>query len=297
MEKYLQIKPEVIEAKAKLALESTVISHGLPYPANLETAYELEKVARDKKVTPATIALLNGKIKIGLEDADITELATSHEVAKVSRRDFPVVLAKRKLGATTVAATMYAAHLAGIRVFSTGGMGGVHRGATSTFDISADLTELAQTPVIVVCAGAKAILDLPLTMEYLETLGVPVIGYQTDELPAFYSRQSGIKLEATADSPAEIAEIASIKWELGLRGGLVVAVPPPAEYDLPADVVEAAIGRALKAADKAGVRGKAVTPFLLEAMRQETDGRSLDTNVALLKNNVAVGAEIARALA
>lgn len=293
---FLQIKPEVQAAKARVALESTVISHGLPYPENLNTANELEKVAQSRGATPATIALLDGKIKIGLEQTDLERLATEKEVVKVSRRDFPVVLAKRRMGATTVAATMYAAQLAGIEVFGTGGLGGVHRGATNTFDISADLTELAQTPVIVVCAGAKAILDLPLTLEYLETQGVPVIGYQTDELPAFYTRRSGLKLEASASSAAEIAEIARIKWSLGLKGGLVVAVPPPAAADLPAAEIEQAIQRALVAADKLGVKGKDVTPFLLERMRLETEGRSLDTNMALLKNNVAVAADIAVAL-
>lgn len=293
---FLQIKPEVQAAKARVALESTVISHGLPYPENLNTANELEKVAQSRGATPATIALLDGKIKIGLEQTDLERLATEKEVVKVSRRDFPVVLAKRRMGATTVAATMYAAQLAGIEVFGTGGLGGVHRGATNTFDISADLTELAQTPVIVVCAGAKAILDLPLTLEYLETQGVPVIGYQTDELPAFYTRRSGLKLEASAASAAEIAEIARIKWSLGLKGGLVVAVPPPAAADLPAAEIEQAIQRALIAADKLGVKGKDVTPFLLERMRLETEGRSLDTNMALLKNNVAVAADIAVAL-
>ena len=294
---WLSIDPALQTAKAPVALESTVISHGLPYPANLETAQALEASVRERGATPATIALLNGKIKIGLDQSELERLATEKSVAKVSRRDLPVVLARRGTGATTVAATMYAASLAGIRVFGTGGLGGVHRGASTSFDISADLTELSRTSVIVVCAGAKAILDLPLTLEYLETQGVPVIGYGTDELPAFYTRHSGLKLEARADSPAEVAEIARIKWELGLKGGLVVAVPPPPEADLPAAEVEQAINRALAAAEKANVRGKAVTPFLLEAVRLETEGRSLETNIALLKNNVRVAAEIAKAMA
>ncbi len=292
----LVISPTVKAGSAVVALESTVISHGLPYPTNLETAQALEETVVERGATPATIALLDGKIHVGLQRAELERLATEKGVVKASRRDLPVVLARRQTGATTVAATMYAAWLAGIQVFGTGGMGGVHRGATSTFDISADLTELARTPVIVVCAGAKAILDLPLTLEYLETLGVPVIGYQTDELPAFYTRQSGLKLEARADSPAEIAEIALLKWELGLEGGLVVVVPPPPEADLPAAEVEQALTRALASAEQAGVRGKAVSPFLLEAMRLETDGRSLETNIALLKNNVGVAAEIALAI-
>lgn len=294
MNKYLEVAPEL--KKPVVALESTVISHGLPYPENLGTAQALEQTVRDNGANPATIALLNGKIKVGLNEQDLKFLATSKEVAKVSRRDLPLVLARKQAGATTVAATMIAAHLAGIKVFATGGIGGVHRGATTSFDISADLTELSRTPVIVVCAGAKAILDLGLTLEYLETLGVPVIGYGTDELPAFYTRHSGLKLEARADSPEEIAEVARIKWELGLEGGLVVVNPPPPEADLPPAEVEAAIQRALAAAEREGVRGKAITPFLLDRMRLETEGRSLETNVALLGNNAALAAKIAVAL-
>jgi len=296
IDKYLELGPEVRQGVALVALESTVISHGLPYPDNLQTAQALEEVVRERGATPATIALLDGKIRVGLGQAELVRLATEKDVAKVSRRDLPVVLARRGLGATTVAATMYAAFLARIKVFGTGGLGGVHRGATTTFDISADLTELARTPVIVVCAGAKSILDLHLTLEYLETQGVPVIGYRTDELPAFYTSRSGIKLEAWADSAEEIARIAQIKWDLGLTGGIVVAVPPPPEADLTPQEIEKAISRALAAADKAGVTGKAVTPFLLNAVRLETEGKSLETNVALLKNNVGVAAEIALAL-
>lgn len=294
MKEYLEVAPGL---KAPLvALESTVISHGLPYPENLATAKALEQTVRDNGANPATIALLNGKIKIGLNEEDLQLLATSKEVAKVSRRDLPLVLARKQAGATTVAATMIAANLAGIKVFATGGIGGVHRGASSSFDISADLTELSRTPVIVVCAGAKAILDLGLTLEYLETLGVPVIGYGTDELPAFYTRHSGLKLEARADTPQEIAEIARIKWDLGLEGGIIVTNPPPPEADLPPAEVEAAIGRALAAAEREGIRGKATTPFLLDRMRLETEGRSLETNVALLRNNAALAGKIAAAL-
>jgi pseudouridine-5'-phosphate glycosidase len=295
-ENYLQLGTEVREGTALVALESTVISHGLPYPQNLETARALEDVVRQRGATPATIALLDGKIRVGLGQPELERLATEKDVAKVSRRDLPVVLARRGLGATTVAATMYAAYLANIKVFGTGGLGGVHRGATTTFDISADLTELARTPVIVVCAGAKSILDLSLTLEYLETQGVPVIGYGTDELPAFYTSRSGIGLEARADTPQEVARIARIKWDLGLSGGIVVAVPPPPEADLPYQEIEKAISRALAAADKAGIKGKAVTPFLLNAVRLETEGKSLETNMALLKNNVGIAAEIALAL-
>ena len=296
MNQWLAINPALQNAPARVALESTVISHGLPYPQNLQTALDLEATVREEGATPATIALADGKIQVGLDRATIERLATEKGVAKVSRRDLPVVLARRGLGATTVAATMYAASLAGIRVFGTGGLGGVHRGGATTFDISADLTELAHTSVIVVCAGAKAILDLPLTLEYLETQGVPVIGFGTDELPAFYSRHSGLPLEARADTAAEVAQIARIKWDLGLSGGIVVVVPPPPEAELPTVEVEAAISRALAAADRAGIRGKDTSPFLLEAMRLETDGRSLETNMALLKNNVTVAARIAKAL-
>lgn len=296
IEKYLEIGPEVRQGSAVVALESTVISHGLPYPENLATANALEAVVRAKGATPATIALLDGKIRVGLGQSELERLATEKNVAKVSRRDLPVVLARRGLGATTVAATMYAASLVNIQVFGTGGLGGVHRGAATSFDVSADLTELAHTSVIVVCAGVKSILDLPLTLEYLETQGVPVIGYRTDELPAFYTSRSGLKLEASADSAADIARIARIKWDLGLDGGIVVAVPPPPEADLPPQEIEKAISRALAAAERAGVRGKAVTPFLLNAVRLETEGKSLETNVALLKNNVSIAAEIALAL-
>ncbi len=294
MNKYLEVA-EGLEAPL-VALESTVISHGLPYPENLRTAQELEQTVRENGANPATIALMGGKIKVGLNEGELKMLATSHDVVKVSRRDLPLVLARKQTGATTVAATMIAAHLAGIKVFATGGIGGVHRGASTSFDISADLTELAHTPVIVVCAGAKAILDLQLTLEYLETLGVPVIGYGTDELPAFYTRHSGIKLEAQANSPEEVAEIARVKWELGLEGGIIIANPPPAEADLPAAEVEQAITRALAAAEREKIRGKAITPFLLDRMRQETAGRSLETNVALLKNNAALAGRISAAL-
>ena len=296
-EQWLAIDPALAGAKARVALESTVISHGLPYPHNLQTALDLEATVREQGATPATIALADGKIQVGLSQAILERLATEKGVAKVSRRDLPVVLARRGLGATTVAATMYAASLAGIEVFGTGGLGGVHRGATASFDISADLTELARTPVIVVCAGAKAILDLPLTLEYLETQGVPVIGYQTDELPAFYNRHSGLKLEASADNAVQVAEIARIKWGLGLGGGMIVAVPPPPEAELPIAEVEAALQRALTSAERAGIKGKDISPFLLEAMRLETDGRSLKTNMALLKNNVTVASQIALELA
>lgn len=290
----MQIAPELEEPL--VALETTVISHGLPYPQNLETAKALEDTIRQHKANPATIALIEGKIKVGLSQQDLELLATSKEVTKVSRRDLPIVLAKKQTGATTVAATMICAHLAGIQVFATGGIGGVHRGATQTMDISADLPELARTPVIVVCAGIKAILDLPLTLEYLETLGVPVIGYGTDELPAFYTPHSGIKLEARADSPQEVAAIARTKWDLGLEGGLIVAVPPPETSALSPEKINRAIAKALTEAEKRQIKGKETTPFLLDSVRVETEGASLAANIALLKNNAAVAAQIAVAL-
>jgi pseudouridine-5'-phosphate glycosidase len=292
---YLKIAPDLHEPL--VALETTVISHGLPHPHNLKTALALEETILQHGATPATIALFDGKIKVGLDHADLEKLAISKDVVKVSRRDLALVLNKKQTGATTVAATMICANLAGIRVFATGGVGGVHRGATTTMDISADLPELAQTPVIVVCAGAKAILDLPLTLEYLETLGVPVIGYGTDELPAFYTPHSGLPLEARADSPAEVAQIARTKWDLGLQGGLLVTVPPPPIEALPPARIEQAINNALAAAERLQIRGKATTPFLLDWIRQETEGASLEANIALLKNNAEVAAQIAVELA
>lgn len=293
-QKYLQVDPNL--KQPLVALETTVISHGLPYPYNLETAQALEDIIKANNANPATIALLDGKIKVGLTNDDLQHLATSKEVVKVSRRDLPVVLTNKQSGATTVAATMICAHSAGIQVFATGGIGGVHRNGQQTMDISADLPELARTPVIVVCAGAKAILDLPLTMEYLETWGVPVIGYGTDELPAFYTPTSGIKLETRADSPAQVAAIARAKWDLGLGGGILVVVPPPPSPDLPQAKIDAAIESAMNAAERNGIKGKATTPFLLDYIRQETGGASLEANIALLKNNALVAAQIAAAL-
>ncbi|NWJ45930.1 MAG: pseudouridine-5'-phosphate glycosidase [Chloroflexi bacterium] len=294
MQKYLEIGEEV--RQPAVALESTVISHGLPYPENIQTARALEETVRQNGANPATIALMDGKIKVGLGADALEKLATAKDVAKVSRRDFAAALARGTIGATTVAATMIAAQMAGIKVFATGGIGGVHRGAAQTFDISADLTELARTPVLVVCAGAKAILDLELTMEYLETQGVPVIGYGTNELPAFYTAHSGISLELRADSPEEVAAIARTQWDLGFSGGLVVVVPPPASAALSADEINRAIEASLQQAGTAGVKGKAVSPFLLAAVSRETGGKSLTLNMALLKNNAAVAAQIAKAL-
>ncbi|MDW8327399.1 MAG: pseudouridine-5'-phosphate glycosidase [Anaerolineales bacterium] len=282
-----------------VALESAVISHGLPWPDNLALARRLEATVRAAGAEPATIALLDGKVHIGLSEAQLEHLATAKSVLKVSRRDFPVAFAQRRDGATTVAGTMIAAHWAGIRVFATGGIGGVHRtaGGGPSTDISADLPELARTPVIVVCAGAKAILDLPATLEWLETHGVPVVGYQTDEFPAFYSRSSGLKLEARADSPTEVAALARALWDSGLGGGMLVCVPCPAEAAQPADEMERAIAAAVQEAEERGIRGKDLTPFLLARVAELTHGESKAANLALLQNNAHVAAQIAIALA
>lgn len=293
------VKSEVADALAAgqpvVALESTLISHGLAYPANLEIARELEKIVRSEGAVPATTAILDGKPRIGLEDADVERLARGANVRKMSRRDIPVVAAFRLDGATTVAATMYLAHKAGIRVFATGGIGGVHRG--HPFDISADLPELAQTPVIVVCAGAKSLLDLPLTLEWLETHGVTVLGYGTDEFPAFYSRASGLPVDARADTPEDVARVWFAKQEMGLTGGLLVAVPVPADAEFVALEAELAVEAALAAVDAQGITGKAVTPFVLAEVARRTEGRSVRANLALLQNNARMAAHIAISLA
>jgi pseudouridylate synthase len=278
-----------------VALESTVISHGLPWPENLEVARGMEAAVRDGGAMPATIAVLGGRIHVGLDDADLERLARSPDIGKVSRRDFPVILAQGGDGATTVAGTMIAAHQAGIRVMATGGIGGVHRGDRT--DVSADLPELARTPVLVVASGAKAILDLPATLEWLETWGVPVVGYRTDELPAFYSRESGLRLEARADSPAEAAAIARTLWDRGFTSGMLLCVPCPEEAALPAAEVEDAIAQAVCEAGEQGIRGKAVTPFLLARVAALTGGRAKAANLALLRNNARVAAAVAAALA
>ncbi len=281
-----------------LALESTVIAHGLPYPQNLDTARELELVAREHGAEPRTIAIIAGEIKIGLSDAELRHLAQASDVMKLSRRDIPVAIAQNRDGATTVSATMWLAHRAGIRVFATGGIGGVHRamGVNQTWDVSADLLELAQTPVAVVCAGAKAILDLPATLEFLETHGVPVLGYQTEDFPAFYSRESGLRVQASVDSAEEAAQIIKTHWELGFKSGVLIGVPIPPEYELPREEIEPHIERALSDAELRNITGNEVTPFLLERLEELTRGESVKTNIALLKNNVAVAAEIAKAL-
>ena len=298
MHSVLEIRPEVqkaLDANSPLvALESALISHGLSYPQNLETAQALEHAVLENGAVPATIAIIEGKIRVGLTEGELERLATQKGARKVSRRDLPIAVARGEDGATTVAATMYVAALAGIEVMATGGIGGVHRGRPS--DVSADLPELARTRVAVVCSGAKSILDLPLTLEWLETHGVPILGYSTDEFPAFYSRQSGLPVDARVDTPEEAARIIRAKWELGLEGGVLVTVPVPQEAELPHELAEEAIKRALAAADERGITGKALTPFLLSQIAQSTEGASIKANVALLKNNVAVAARIAGAL-
>lgn len=295
----LRFHPDVRDALAAgrpvVALESTLITHGLPYPVNQEVASGMEQAVRDAGAVPATIAVLKGQIAVGLAADELAYLAQARNVRKCSRRDFPIVLAQKGDGATTVAGTMIVAHMAGISVFATGGIGGVHRG--HPFDVSADLLELAQTPVAVVCAGAKAILDLPLTLETLETHGVPVVGYRCSEFPAFYTRSSGLPLDVRCDTPEDIAAILRSRKALGFQTGTLIATPVPAEHELPADVAEAAIARALQEAEAQGVRGKEVTPFLLARVSELTQDESRTANVALLHNNARVAAKIARALA
>jgi pseudouridine-5'-phosphate glycosidase len=274
-----------------LALESAVITHGLPHPENLELALAVEEETRKAGVTPATIAVMGGKLRIGLSAAELERLATSRSDRKISRRDFGIALARGQNGGTTVAGTLIAASLAGIRVFATGGIGGVHRDAH--YDISADLPELARQPVLVVCAGAKAILDLRATVEYLETAGVPIIGYQTPEFPAFYARRSGLPVDVMVDSPAEVVEIAARHWELGLRSAVLVVQPPPEDVALHEDEMEGVIQQALEDARQFGVRGSAVTPYLLARVSQLSRGDSLRANLALLRSNVRLGAMIA----
>ena len=280
-----------------VALESTVIAHGLPAPHNLELARACEALVREQGAEPATIGIIAGQSVIGLNENQLQEMASRTDVAKVNLSNLAQTLTGKKWGATTVAASLCLAHRAGLQVFATGGIGGVHRGASNSFDISADLTALARFPVITVCAGAKAILDLPKTMEMLETLGVPVVGYQTDELPAFYSRSSGIKLDIRADYPAQIAALAQTHWELGNPSAILVVVPVPEADEVPANEIAGVIAEALAAAENQGVTGKAVTPFLLARIAEKTQGRSLQTNLALLKNNARIAAEIAREIA
>lgn len=297
LEKYLDIKPEIKKAleegKAVVALESTIISHGMPYPRNVETALNVEQIIRDNGAIPATIAIMDGKLKVGLSKDEIESLGKSSDAIKCSRRDIPFILAKKLDGATTVASTMLIASMAGIKVFATGGIGGVHRGAQETFDISADLQELAHTDVAVVCAGAKSILDIGLTLEYLETQGVPVVGFGTDELPAFYTSKSGFGVDYRVDTPEELAEALKTKWDLGIEGGVVVANPIPPEYEMDPAVIDSAISEAVREADLKGIKGKESTPFLLAKVKEITGGSSLDSNIQLVYNNAVLGAKIA----
>lgn len=296
---YFRFSPEVSKArqlKAPLvALETTVVTHGLPYPKNVQLARDMEAQVREYGATPATIAVLEGMIQVGLSDAQLDSLIRQEDLKKISRRDFAPALARKGSGGTTVAGTLITAHAADIRVFATGGIGGVHR--TPPFDISADLPELSRTPVVVVCAGAKAILDLPATLEYLETLGVPVVGYQTDEFPAFYSVRSGLPVSVRCDTPAEIAEMAATHWDFGIQSALLVVVPPPAEVALPVEEVEISINQALLEAEEKGIRGQAVTPFLLSRISELSGQASLKANLGLLLKNARVAAEIAVAMA
>ncbi|MBE6829635.1 MAG: pseudouridine-5'-phosphate glycosidase [Ruminococcaceae bacterium] len=298
---YLEINPGVQKAldagKPVVALESTIISHGMPYPQNVETARNVEKIVREHGAEPATIAIIGGKIKIGLTDDELEHLGTAKNVIKTSRRDIPFIIAKKADGAATVATTMILAALAGIRVFVTGGIGGVHRGAQETFDISADLEELARTNVAVVCAGAKSILDLKLTLEYLETRGVPVVGFGTDELPAFYTRKSGFQVDYRVDSEKELAQAVKVKWEMGINGGLVIANPIPEQYQMDKAVIDKAIDEALADAAREGVKGKETTPYLLAKIKEITGGDSLVSNIQLVYNNAVVGTNLAVELA
>ncbi len=282
-----------MESKAVVALESTVIAHGLPVPHNLELAHACERIVRERGAEPATIGIVTGRTVIGLDAEQLGEMAARHDVAKVNLSNLAQILTEQKWGATTVAASLCLAHRASLRVFATGGIGGVHRGASESFDISADLTALARFPLITVCAGAKAILDLAKTMEALETLGVPVVGYQTDELPAFYSRTSGIPLDLRADTPAQVATLARTHWELGNASAILVVNPIPKADEIPAHEIADVIEEALAAAQEQSVSGKAVTPFLLSRIAEKTKGRSLQANLALLKNNARLAAEIA----
>ncbi|MBQ2920880.1 MAG: pseudouridine-5'-phosphate glycosidase [Oscillospiraceae bacterium] len=298
MNKYLDIKPEVAEAlaagKPVVALESTIISHGMPYPQNVETALQVEQIIRDNGAVPATIAIIGGRLKAGLTAEEIEYFGKKGQaITKASRRDLAVLCARGMDGATTVTTTMIIAHMAGIKVFATGGIGGVHRGAETTMDISADLEELGQTPVMVVCAGAKSILDLGLTLEYLETKGVPVIGFGTEELPAFYTRQSGFGVDYRVDTPEELAKIFKASHEMGLKSGMLVTNPIPEEFAMPKSVIDAAIDQAIAECNANGIHGKETTPFLLARVAELTGGDSLASNIRLVFNNAKIAAQTA----
>jgi pseudouridylate synthase len=296
----IRIKEEAVQAlkehRPVVALESTIISHGMPYPRNVETALEVERIIREHGAVPCTIGIIDGVGVVGMSPEEIEEFGKRKGIAKVSRRDLPVIMAEKEWGATTVATTMILAAAAGIEVFVTGGIGGVHRGAQQTFDISADLQELAKTNVTVICAGAKAILDLPLTMEVLETNGVPVLGYQTEELPAFYTRKSGLKVDYAIKDTVDAAKIIKAKRDLKLDGGILITNPIPEEYSMDPEVINKAIDEAIKEMDAQGIKGKNCTPYLLAKIAEITGGSSLDSNIQLVYNNAAVGAEIAKEL-
>ena len=297
MKQYITYSEEVAkgmqEGKAIVALESTIISHGMPYPQNVETARKVEQIVRDNGAVPATIAIMDGKIKIGLSDEELESLGTSKDARKTSRRDLAYVVSSKEIGATTVATTMICAEMAGIKLFVTGGIGGVHRGAETTMDISADLEELANTNVAVVCAGAKSILDIGLTLEYLETKGVPVVGYQTDSFPAFYTTTSEFNANFRLNNEKEVAEMLKAKWDLGLNGGAVIANPITTEHSLEESYINTIIQTALQEAEDNGIKGKDVTPFLLGKVKELTEGKSLESNIELVYNNARVGSKIA----
>ncbi|QUG42832.1 pseudouridine-5'-phosphate glycosidase [Psychrobacillus sp. INOP01] len=297
MKQYITYSEEVAkgmqEGKAIVALESTIISHGMPYPQNVETARKVEQIVRDNGAVPATIAIMDGKIKIGLSDEELETLGTSKDARKTSRRDLAYVVSSKEIGATTVATTMICAEMAGIKLFVTGGIGGVHRGAETTMDISADLEELSNTNVAVVCAGAKSILDIGLTLEYLETKGVPVVGYQTDSFPAFYTTTSEFNANFRLNNEKEVAEMLKAKWDLGLNGGAVIANPIPTEHSLEDSYINTIIQSALQEAEENGIKGKDVTPFLLGKVKELTEGKSLEANIELVYNNARVGSKIA----
>lgn len=297
LKQFMDITPEIAEAvaggKPVVALESTILSHGMPYPENLKFAGEIEKIIRAEGAVPATMAVIDGRLKAGLTEAELQRMCEARGVLKVSRRDLPIVVAEKLTGATTVATTMILARLAGIHVFATGGIGGVHRGGEVTMDISADLQELAHTEVAVVCAGAKMILDIGRTLEYLETMGVPVLGLGTSDFPAFYCRRSGFGVDFNAKTPLDVAKIAKAKWDMGLGGGLLIGNPVPEEYAMDFDKMSAVIDRVLRMADEAGVKGKDITPFMLAHIVEETGGDSLKTNIQLAFNNARAASRIA----
>lgn len=291
-----EVKKAMEEGKPVVALESTIISHGMPYPQNIETAKACEEIIRENGAVPATTAIINGKIKIGLNDEELEFMATSKDIIKASRRDFAYIVSRGLNGATTVASTIIASRLSGIKIFVTGGLGGVHRNAEVTFDISRDLEELASNDIMIVCAGCKSILDIGLTLEYLETKGVPVFGYQTDLMPAFFTRKSEFKVDYNIKNPKEAADAANTQWNLGLKGGILLTNPIAEEDSMDEEKINKAIEEALREAEEKGIHGKETTPFLLSKVLEVTEGKSLEANIALVKNNARLGAEVAKHL-